>query len=198
MQKQVEDAARERLNGLLSKEDREQLRAKPVLRTHIAPSIAIVEYARQERVDLIVMGTHGRGAVAHLLMGSVAERVVRTAPCPVLDRAVAGARVPDAGCARRGGQEPDVRPIAPPPPATDDLDAHRLVLRDGSTASVRMAGASRPGADARGSSTICPPSRTTDGSSRRGEPSDALIKRFCDSSDLARGLTLVACSSGRQ
>jgi len=30
------------------------------------------------------MGTHGRGAVAHLLMGSVAERVVRTAPCPVL------------------------------------------------------------------------------------------------------------------
>ena len=30
------------------------------------------------------MGTHGRGGVAHLLMGSVAERVVRTAPCPVL------------------------------------------------------------------------------------------------------------------
>jgi hypothetical protein len=37
-----------------------------------------------EHIDLIVVGTHGRGAVAHLFVGSVAERVVRTAPCPVL------------------------------------------------------------------------------------------------------------------
>ena len=44
----------------------------------------IVERAAQVGADLIVMGTHGRGAVAHLLMGSVAERVVRTAGCPVL------------------------------------------------------------------------------------------------------------------
>ena len=43
----------------------------------------IVEYAADHDVDLIVIGTHGRGALAHLLMGSVAERVVRTAPCPV-------------------------------------------------------------------------------------------------------------------
>ncbi|HUE86104.1 MAG TPA: universal stress protein [Vicinamibacterales bacterium] len=43
----------------------------------------IVEYATDHEADLIVMGTHGRGAIAHLLMGSVAERVVRTAPCPV-------------------------------------------------------------------------------------------------------------------
>jgi nucleotide-binding universal stress UspA family protein len=35
-------------------------------------------------IDLIVTSTNGRGAVAHLLMGSVAERLVRTAPCPVL------------------------------------------------------------------------------------------------------------------
>jgi nucleotide-binding universal stress UspA family protein len=44
----------------------------------------IVERAAQIGADLIVMGTHGRGGVAHLLMGSVAERVVRTAGCPVL------------------------------------------------------------------------------------------------------------------
>ena len=44
----------------------------------------IVAYASQARMDLIVMGTHGRTGVAHLLMGSVAERVVRTATCPVL------------------------------------------------------------------------------------------------------------------
>lgn len=45
---------------------------------------AIVEYARDHDFDLIVMGTHGRTGMAHLLMGSVAERVVRTAHCPVL------------------------------------------------------------------------------------------------------------------
>jgi len=49
-----------------------------------APFLAIVTYAKAHDVDLIVMGTHGRGAVAHLLIGSVAENVVRKAPCPVL------------------------------------------------------------------------------------------------------------------
>ena len=44
----------------------------------------IVEYAQAHAVDLIVMGTHGRSGMAHLLLGSVAEKVVRTAPCPVL------------------------------------------------------------------------------------------------------------------
>jgi universal stress protein A len=48
------------------------------------PAQKLVEYAADHDVDLIVMGTHGRGAVAHFFMGSVAERVVRTAPCPVL------------------------------------------------------------------------------------------------------------------
>ena len=45
---------------------------------------AIVDYATDRKMDLIVMGTHGRSGVAHLLMGSVAEKVVRTAPCPVM------------------------------------------------------------------------------------------------------------------
>ena len=45
---------------------------------------AIVASARAQNADLIVMGTHGRHGVAHLFMGSVAERVVRIAPCPVL------------------------------------------------------------------------------------------------------------------
>ena len=45
---------------------------------------AIIEYAREHAVDLIVMGTHGHGPVVHLLLGSVAERVVRQATCPVL------------------------------------------------------------------------------------------------------------------
>jgi nucleotide-binding universal stress UspA family protein len=48
------------------------------------PAGEITDYAARTGSDLIVMGTHGRGAFKHLLLGSVAERVVRTAPCPVL------------------------------------------------------------------------------------------------------------------
>jgi nucleotide-binding universal stress UspA family protein len=49
-----------------------------------SPSQKIVETAETEHVDLILMATHGRTGLSHLLIGSVAERVVRTAPCPVL------------------------------------------------------------------------------------------------------------------
>ncbi len=44
----------------------------------------IIAAAREEGADLIVMGTHGRTGLAHALIGSVAEKVVRKAPCPVL------------------------------------------------------------------------------------------------------------------
>ena len=44
----------------------------------------ILQYATDNAIDMIVMGTHGRGPVKHLLLGSVAEKVVRKAPCPVL------------------------------------------------------------------------------------------------------------------
>jgi len=55
-----------------------------VLETSDNPADAIIEYAKSANVDLIVIGTHGRGTMAQLLVGSVAERVVRTAGCPVL------------------------------------------------------------------------------------------------------------------
>ncbi len=48
------------------------------------PFVEIVRYARDTATDLIVMGTHGRTGLGHLLIGSVAERVVRRATCPVL------------------------------------------------------------------------------------------------------------------
>jgi nucleotide-binding universal stress UspA family protein len=49
-----------------------------------SPKVEIVRYARTQDIDLIVMATHGRSGLAHILIGSVAESVVRTAPCPVL------------------------------------------------------------------------------------------------------------------
>lgn len=55
----------------------------------------VVEAAERVDADLIVMGTHGRTGLSHLLMGSVAENVVRSAPCPVLT-VKAGEAVPKA------------------------------------------------------------------------------------------------------
>jgi universal stress protein A len=58
---------------------------------------AIVDYAGSGGFDLIVMGTHGRTGVSHLLLGSVAERVMRGAPCPVLT--IKGTAQPEAAAA---------------------------------------------------------------------------------------------------
>jgi nucleotide-binding universal stress UspA family protein len=84
VQRRYEANAREQAEALLGTDDRIDLKATTVLLVSNSPAAAIVSYAREANVDLIVMGTHGRGGVAHLLMGSVSERVVRTAPCPVL------------------------------------------------------------------------------------------------------------------
>jgi nucleotide-binding universal stress UspA family protein len=48
------------------------------------PAAEIVSYAKESGVDLLVLGTHGRTGIEHALMGSIAERVVRRAHCPVL------------------------------------------------------------------------------------------------------------------
>ena len=59
-------------------------RTIPAVMTSGSPAFAIIDYANEQKIDLIVMGTHGRGTLGHFLMGSVAERVVRLAGCPVL------------------------------------------------------------------------------------------------------------------
>ncbi len=77
------EQARRRLDGVMSEVDRTRYRvhADAVLGM---PAASIVGYATATAASLIVMGTHGRTGLAHLLMGSVAEQVVRTAACPVL------------------------------------------------------------------------------------------------------------------
>jgi nucleotide-binding universal stress UspA family protein len=49
-----------------------------------SPFYEIIRFAEEENIDLIVLGTHGHGGLAHMLLGSVTEKVVRKAPCPVL------------------------------------------------------------------------------------------------------------------
>lgn len=48
------------------------------------PFVEVIRYAKEHDIDMMVVGTHGRGAIAHMLMGSTAEKLVRKAPCPVL------------------------------------------------------------------------------------------------------------------
>jgi nucleotide-binding universal stress UspA family protein len=79
----LKEGAEKALQGLIPADWRAQ---HPVRRaTRLGnPGNEIVRYAEEHQIDLIVVGTHGRGPVAHLLLGSVAERVVRQAKCPVL------------------------------------------------------------------------------------------------------------------
>jgi nucleotide-binding universal stress UspA family protein len=84
LQKNIEAASTRDLEKLITEDDRNTLTVVPVVKTGVNIAAEIVEYAKANQIDLIITGTHGRGAVKHFLMGSVAERVVRTAACPVL------------------------------------------------------------------------------------------------------------------
>jgi nucleotide-binding universal stress UspA family protein len=80
------NAARHDLGRLLGQDDERATRAEYLLRASgiAGPGDAIAECARQLDVELIVMGKHHLGFVEHMIGGSVAEKVVRHAPCPVL------------------------------------------------------------------------------------------------------------------
>jgi nucleotide-binding universal stress UspA family protein len=84
IQVETEEAARRQLSSLVSTEDRQTLHARTVVVTSPSPAEAILDYAGDVAADILVVGTHGRGPLGRLMMGSVAERLVRTAPCPVL------------------------------------------------------------------------------------------------------------------
>lgn len=76
-------AAQRELDQIVNRLRESGLRARSLLRVGAA-FVEILVTAQNEKVDLIVMGTHGRTGLAHMLIGSVAERVVHKSLCPVL------------------------------------------------------------------------------------------------------------------
>lgn len=80
----METVASTRMDGSVDEETKDKVKITTVNVRGISPSAKIIEYAEENDIDLISIGTHGRTAVSHFLLGSVAERVVRSAPCPVL------------------------------------------------------------------------------------------------------------------
>jgi nucleotide-binding universal stress UspA family protein len=111
--------AREALAGAFATLRKKGVRCESVF-TSGSPADRILEIAKIKRVDLVVMGTHGRRGVSRFALGSVAEKVLRMAECPVLtvrpprlraarrrrDRAHAGASPAPAGIPRRHHERP--------------------------------------------------------------------------------------------
>ena len=80
---EIAEAAEKQLGEFVASKVPAELKAvKRIVRGR--PFVQIIRYAREKKADLIVLGTHGHGGLAHILMGSVAEKVVRKSPCPVL------------------------------------------------------------------------------------------------------------------
>ena len=80
----IERQAEETMRGLLTPDQQKQCPTVMTMRRGI-PTAEILERLQEApTIDLVVMATHGRGSVTRLLMGSVTDRIVRSAPCPVL------------------------------------------------------------------------------------------------------------------
>ena len=83
MRAAAQGEAEARLDQVFTPSERERLRVSAEIADGPAAR-TIVDVASRRAIDLIVMGTHGRTGIAHLLLGSVTEKVLRTSSCPVL------------------------------------------------------------------------------------------------------------------
>lgn len=83
MEEEIRKHSEEQLNDLMEKEIPAGTKATSIIRIG-KPFIEIVEVAKSENADLIVISSHGRTGMDHVLFGSTADKVVRKAPCPVL------------------------------------------------------------------------------------------------------------------
>jgi nucleotide-binding universal stress UspA family protein len=78
-----DERAQEELDKLAKTEISKDVKVKSIIKTG-KPFVEIIETAKEEEIDLIIIATHGHSGVEHILFGSTAEKVVRKAPCPVL------------------------------------------------------------------------------------------------------------------
>jgi len=83
-QAELEAASQRQLDDLIDECDRRELHAVPVVKVSSNTTNAIADYARESGIDLIVVGATGRGAIDRMLLGSVADKLIRRSPCPVL------------------------------------------------------------------------------------------------------------------
>jgi nucleotide-binding universal stress UspA family protein len=80
---EVDKRANEELTTLAKTEIPGEVKCKCIIKTG-KPFLEIIETAKEENIDLIIIASHGHTGVEHILFGSTAEKVVRKAPCPVL------------------------------------------------------------------------------------------------------------------
>jgi universal stress protein A len=83
LDRRAREQARKQLTALIARARQRGVEATALLLDGV-PHEQIPRIARRRRADLIVIGTHGRSGLSRVLLGSVAERVIRLAPCPVL------------------------------------------------------------------------------------------------------------------
>lgn len=84
IERNIEAGVQQDLASTIAKHEDRALKIVTTVKRGTNAAQVITEYAGANSIDLIIVGTHGRGAVSRFLIGSVAERVVRSAPCPVL------------------------------------------------------------------------------------------------------------------
>ena len=84
VQAQLNAEAAATLDTLITDDDRQTLSMKTAVLTSATPARAILAHAEAIRADIIIVGTHGRSGIAEFFLGSVAQKIVRSAPCPVL------------------------------------------------------------------------------------------------------------------
>lgn len=83
VEKELREKATIELGELIAANVPKTIQAQSIVGTGI-PFVEITTYAQQENVDLMIVATHGRTGIEHILFGSTAEKIIRKAPCPVL------------------------------------------------------------------------------------------------------------------
>jgi nucleotide-binding universal stress UspA family protein len=83
MVQKLEDLAERQFNKVINSQDSDKIKIITATKREVSTAPDVMDYASDNNIDLIVMGTHGRRGLEHLLLGSVTEKVVRMAHCPM-------------------------------------------------------------------------------------------------------------------